>query len=76
MSTIEKIMSGDNVLVSYPPSDGFNNPAKKYHGQEFIVKDRRRVSVRGGDRTVYELYGAVSDMGIPYYFLEDELVKL
>ena len=46
MSTIEKIMPGDTVLVSYPPSDGFNNPAKKYHGQEFIVKDRRRISSR------------------------------
>lgn len=76
MSTIEKIMPGDNVLVSYPSSDGFNNPAKKLHGQEFIVKDRRRISSRGGDRTVYELYGAVSDMGVPYIFLEDELVRL
>ena len=76
MSKTDKILPGDTVLVSYPPGDSFNNPAKRLNGQEFIVKERRRISSRGGNRTVYELYGAVSDMGIPYNSLEDELVKL
>ena len=77
MTEIKKtIRIGDAVMVSYPLSDVTNNPARKLNGQEFIVKSKRCIDSRGGDRMLYELYGAVSNMGVPYSFLTDELKRL
>lgn len=70
------IRVGDAVMVSYPRSDVTNNPARRLEGQEFIVKSKRCIDSRGGDRIVYELYGAVSAMGKPYSFLTDELTRV
>lgn len=69
-------MIGDRVLVMFSDK-GTNNPAYKYDGQEFIVKDmhlvRRGTQVKA---VMYNLYGAESDAGKPYWFLDVELELL
>ena len=71
-----KIKVGDPVMVRYPANEQTNNVARKLDGQEFVVKRRRVICTRPANRVYYELYGAVSEFGIPYGFLEDELIKL
>ena len=74
-----KIGVGDLVMVSYPMGEQTNNPAHKFDGEEFVVKVIRRVRESKNSkvtRNYYELFGAVSKMGMPYAFLEDELIKL
>lgn len=74
-----KLRSGDLVLVSYIPGEQTNNPAHKFNGQEFVVKKVHRVAESKNSkitRAYYELYAAVSKFGVPYAFLEDELIKL
>lgn len=71
------IQEGDLIMVSYPLSEKSNNPAHKFDGEQFVVKSKRKArSDKGGDTYIYELYGASSDMGVPYAFLTDELIKL
>lgn len=65
----KKIRPGALVMVSYSMNEQTNNVARKLEGQEFTVK--RRVNCR--DKWYWELYGAVSDKGVPYGFLDDEL---
>jgi len=72
----DKIREGDLVLVCYPMNEQVNNPAKKLDGQQFVVKRRQVICTRPANRVYYELYGAESEFGIPYGFLEDELIKL
>ena len=75
----DKIRAGDLVLVSYTPGEQTNNPARKFNGQEFVVKAVCRVAESKNSkitRAYYELYAAVSKFGVPYAFLEDELIKL
>ena len=71
-----KISVGDRVLVAYGPDSFINDPARMFHGQEFVVA--RRCAVKKGQitRWYWELYGAVSEWGIPYGFCEEDLVKL
>lgn len=74
-----RIKIGDTVLVAFPTSDQADNPARKFDGQEFTVKSVHRVAESKNSkvtRAYYELYGAKSDMGIHYGFLEDELILL
>ena len=73
---VKSPVAGDLVMVSYSPNEHTNNPATKLDGQRFTVKRKRRIGVRGNEKWIYELDGAVSDMGIPYVFLEDELLPL
>lgn len=72
------IRAGDTVMVCYPINEKTNNPAHALDGQEFIVKSKRQLSRngKGGDRYLYELYGAESKEGVPYSFLTDELIRL
>lgn len=72
------IQEGDLIMVCYPLSEKSNNPAHRLDGEQFVVKNKRMVdhNSKGGDRYVYELHGANSDMGVPYAFLTDELIKL
>ena len=73
------IRIGDIVRVSYPMNEQTNNPARKLNGQEFTVRSIHRVAESKNSkvtRSYYELYGAVSDRGVHYGFLEDELIKL
>ena len=75
----EKIKLGDTVMVSYNAGEQTNNPARKLNGQEFVVKAVHRVAESKNSsvtRAYYELFGAVSSRGVPYAFLEDELIKL
>lgn len=68
---------GDKVKVYFPPSDKFNNPAKKLQGQEFVVKSRKYMyKGKTNGHCFYQLYGAESDMGVPYTFLEEELIRI
>ena len=74
-----EIKPGDLVLVSYPPSEKTNNPAHKLDGQQFVVKKKCVIKSRKNQRisrVYYELYDANSKAGVPYGFLEDELIKL
>lgn len=73
------IRIGDNVIVSYPIGEQTNNPARKLDGQEFTVKSKHQIVGHKNTRVskhYFELYGAVSEFGVHYGFLEDELIKL
>ena len=73
------IRIGDTVMVSYPMNEQTNNPARKLDGQEFTVKSKHQITGHKNTRVskhYFELYGAVSDMGVHYGFLDDELIKL
>lgn len=71
------IKPGDVVMVCFPMSDNDFNPARKLDGQEFVVKTRRKLYSPGGSvNYLFELYGAVSDMGVPYSFLGEELIRI
>lgn len=79
ISVKSKINIGDTVMVAYPVADQTNNPARRLDGQEFTVRSIHRVAESKNSkvtRQYYELDGAVSDMGVHYAFLEDELIKL
>lgn len=70
----KKILPGTLVMVSYQLEDGqIDNPAMKLEGQVFTVKRKRNVMVGRVRHSYYELYNAVSDKGVPYGFLENEL---
>ena len=71
-----RIKVGDTVLVKYPATEKTNNPARCFDGQEFVVKRKRIITTSPSNKVYYELYGAVSKYGVPYAFLEDELIKL
>lgn len=75
----DRIKAGDLVVVSFPAGDKTNNPARKLNGEEFVVKLIHRVCDNKNSkvtRAYYELFGAVSRKGIPYAFLEEQLIKL
>lgn len=67
------IQIGSLVRVNFKTRKQQHDPAVKFQGQTFVVK--KRISKRGGTETkyVYELYGAKSKYGIPYWFMEDAL---
>ena len=70
-----KIAVGDRVTVSY--FDGTtNDPASKLSGQEFTVARRCPVKKRNVTLWYWELYGAVSEFGVPYGFCEEDLIIL
>ena len=69
----KKIRPGALVMVSYPLNEQTNNPARKLEGQEFTVKKRVYVVQGRAEKWYWELYGAVSEKGVPYGFLDDEL---
>ena len=72
----KSIKPGDLVLVSYPMNEQTNNPARKLDGEQFVVKKRKVICTRPANRVYFELYGAKSKAGVPYAFLDDELIKL
>lgn len=69
----KKIRPGALVMVSYPMNEQTDNPARKLEGKEFTVKRRVNVIQGRSEKWYWELYGAVSDKGVPYGFLDDEL---
>ena len=70
----QRILPGALVMVSYPLNEQTNNVARKFEGQEFTVKTRHQpVSTRAPQFT---LCGCETEYGLPYWFLEDELVVL
>ena len=70
----QRILPGALVMVSYPLNEQTNNVARKFEGQEFTVKTRHQpVSTRAPQFT---LRGCETEYGLPYWFLEDELVVL
>ena len=73
----EKIQIGSVVMVAYPMGEQTNNPARKLDGQTFTVESISLCKTRQGySRKMFSLYGAKSDAGVPYWFLEDELIVL
>ena len=79
MKPSDKINVSDLVMVAFPVGEKTNNPARILDVLQFIVKSKHQVDAQKNTRVskhYFELYGAVSKMGVPYAFLEDELVKL
>ena len=75
----KNIRPGALVMVTFPlmrGSEQTNNPARKLEGEEFTVKRRVNVNTRSGVKGYWELWGAVSDKGVPYGFLDDELTVI
>lgn len=71
------IHMGDKVLVKLNPRTQIpKNPVQKYDGQIFTVKSVKLSYIAHSPRRQYTLYGCVSDMGKPYWFIEEELIKL
>ena len=74
--TKKKILPGALVMVSFPiEKEQTKNPARQFEGQEFTVKTKH---IANGPmaKPQYTLYGCESEHGLPYWFLEDELVVL
>lgn len=68
---------GSKVLVYVEETTQIpHNPLTKLSGQEFIVKRKRVITTRPSNKVYYELYGAKSDMGVPYSFVEDDLILI
>lgn len=71
---------GARVLVAIPSKEMIpNNPLKKLNGKEFVVRNFKIVDTginKTSKRTYYTLDGAESKKGIPYSFLEEELIVL
>lgn len=77
MTESNKIKVDDLVMVCFPIGEKTNNPAHRLDGEQFMVKSKRKLREnRGGDKYIYELYGAESKAGVPYVFLTDELIIL
>lgn len=71
----KKILPGALVMVSFPiENEQTKNPARKFDGQEFVVKSRLQPTHLV--KPQFTLYGAESKYGLPYWFLEDELTVL
>jgi hypothetical protein len=68
---------GSMVKVNFPPARkriATNDPARKLHGQVFVVKSRKSIYQSDTDvKWLYELYGANSKKGMPYTFIEENL---
>ena len=72
-----RIEIGTKVMVTYPRGEKSNNPAHKYDGQIFTVDGIQRYPrFAGANRTMYTLHGVESEFGLPYWFLDDELVVM
>ena len=74
--TKKKIMPGALVMVSFPiEKEQTKNPARQFEGQEFTVKTKH---IANGPmaKPQYTLYGCESEYGLPYWFLEDELIVI
>ena len=69
-----KILPGALVMVSYPLNEQTNNVARKFEGQEFTVKTRHQPVATKPPQ--FTLCGCESKYGLPYWFLEEELVVL
>lgn len=54
-----------------------NDPTRKLNGKTFIVKKRKAIRKDYSTAAAYyELYGAKSKYGIPFAFLEEDLIVL
>lgn len=72
-----RIHIGTVVMVAYPINEQTNNPARKFDGQTFTVESMSTVRTRHGNtEKMFTLDGAKSDAGLPYWFLEEELIAL
>ena len=71
---------GAKVRVEIPLKEWIpNNPLADLNGKEFVVKSFKIIDTGANKttkRTYYTLDGAESKKGIPYSFLEEELIVL
>ena len=71
----KKVEPGALVMVSYPiEKEQTRNVARKFEGQEFTVKTRHQPVATKPPQ--FTLCGCESKYGLPYWFLEEELVVL
>ena len=75
-----RLKVGDKVIVTFSEKDQTKgNPVRGLNGQEFTIERIREIvygtsgALRG---TEYYLEGVVSPYGIPYAFIEEQLVKI
>ena len=71
---------GDSVIVRFSEKEQTKgNPVRSLNGQQFVIERVREIvygtsgALRG---TEYYLEGVVSPYGIPYAFIEEQLVKI
>ena len=72
---------GDSVIVVLDPNEQIqsNRELWKYQSQEHRISRRKVISYGRGGCTrgvYYELDGVVSEMGVPFGFLEEQLVSI
>ena len=68
---------GSMVIIAYPLNERTNNPAHKLEGETMVVKSVKEYpKATSIYRRMFTLYGAVSEKGMPYWFLEDELIPI
>lgn len=71
----KRVLPGALVMVSFPiENEQTNNPARKFDGMEFTVKTRHQPVA--SKKPQYTLYGCETEYGLPYWFLDDELIVL
>ena len=74
--TKKKILPGALVMVSCPvENEQVNNPTRQFDGQKFTVKTKHMANGPMA-KPQYTLYGCESEYGLPYWFLEDELIVI
>lgn len=72
-----RLRPGSMVMVCYPMGEKWNNPAHKYEGETMVIKSVKEYPKSTSiHRRMFTLYGAVSEKGMPYWFLEDELIPI
>lgn len=66
---------GSRVKVSVASTTQIpNNPLQKLNGRVYTVKDVQLKYQTRAPHWIYQLYGAESDMGVPYTFMEEDLI--
>lgn len=71
------IHMGDRVKVIVSSTSHIpKNPIEKFNGQEFTVKKVKLSYIAKSPRRQYTLFGCESDYGLPYWFGEEDVIKI
>lgn len=71
------IQMGDRVLVKLNPRTQIpKNPVQKFDGKVFTVEKVKLSYIAQSPRRQYRLYGCESEKGVPYWFIEEELIRI
>ena len=71
------IRVGDRVQVHVPPTTQIpNNPVSRFNGTEFVVRNVKISYYNKAPKRQYILYGCESQYGTPFWFTDEDLVKV